>query len=337
MRRILAIGGYSSHASEAIAAAYIRDLTGKPQPKVCLLSTPSGDAPQLIRDFDRCYGGLGCETSNVSFFHPVGKNFVHPDNALAHLLAQDAIFVSGGHPRCALGLWKEWALDEALQDAWQHGVLLSGMSAGAICWFEHHVPPPLDRHLPLQKYLGFLPLTCDVHYHFGDGTHRQEVWDSMRQLALPSALAIDDDAAVMFEDDAIAEVLSWREGATAYQLTCHSAEVDEVPLAPKVIGSIPPPTERAAIEVDPKLKRACVGRYQLVQPIGQMIITMEGNHLFAQYDRQQKAEIFAESETRYFLKVVDAQITFERGSNGDIVSFVHHQNGRSIHATKVDN
>ncbi|QBR00877.1 hypothetical protein E1956_26845 [Paraburkholderia pallida] len=65
MRRILAIGGFSTGESEAIAAGYIRDLTGKTRPRVCLLSTPSGDAPWLIHNFDDLYGKLGCETSNV--------------------------------------------------------------------------------------------------------------------------------------------------------------------------------------------------------------------------------------------------------------------------------
>jgi peptidase E len=109
-----------------------------------------------------------------------------------------------------LGLWKEWGLDAVLRQAWDRGVLLSGMSAGAVCWFEHHVPPPLGkRALPLYQFLGLLPGNCAVHYQ----ARRQETWETMRMLDMSSAIAIDNDAAILYEGGAIAEVLSWREGA----------------------------------------------------------------------------------------------------------------------------
>ncbi|CAB3638853.1 hypothetical protein LMG24238_00093 [Paraburkholderia sediminicola] len=336
MRRILAIGGFSTGESEALAAAYVRDLTGKAQPKMCLLSTPAGDPPMLINDFDDIYGKLGCQTSNVSFFGRAGTQCIHPDDAAAHLRQQDAIFVSGGNPRCALALWKDWGLDLVLRDAWEHGVLLSGMSAGAVCWFEHPLPPPGRRRLPLQRCLGLLPGICDVHYHAGDGIRRQEILETMRMLVLSSAIAIDDDAAVLFEEDSIADVLSWREGATAYQLKLQPTGVDERPLVPKVIGSITLGPERQPISLGLSLKQACVGRYQLTSPMEIVLITIEGEQLFAQYGRQQKYEIFPESENRYFWKVVDAQVTFERDGDGNVTSLVHHQHGRDAHGVKLE-
>lgn len=334
MRRILAIGGFSNGESESLAATYIRDLTGKPNPRICLLSTPAADPPMLINNFDGIYGKLGCQTSNVAFYGMAGTHCVRADDAAAHLLQQDAIFVSGGNPRCALALWKEWGLDEVLRQAWERGVLLSGMSAGAVCWFEHHVPPQTNRTLPLSRCLGMLPGNCDVHFHAGDGTRRQEILETMRILALPSAIAIDDDAAVLYEGEAVAEVLSWREGTTAYQLEGHPDGVTERPLHARVIGSIAVEPERRPIQLSLAAKEACVGRYQLMHPMD-VLITLEGEQLFAKYGSQAKHEIFPESEDRFFWKIVDARVTFEKDRSGEVASLVHHQNGRDTHGVKV--
>ncbi|QDQ80481.1 Type 1 glutamine amidotransferase-like domain-containing protein [Paraburkholderia megapolitana] len=336
MRRILAIGGFSTSESESLAAAHIRDLTGKAHPKVCLLSTPTGDWPPLVNRFDDIYGKLGCETSNVAFFGGgAGVLCIHPEEAAAHLQQQDAIFVSGGNARCAVALWREWGLDAALKDAWERGVLLSGMSAGAICWFEHHVPPVEHRNLPLRRCLGFLPGSCEVHYHFGGGSRRQEAWETMQVLALPSAIAIDDDAAVLYGGESIAEVFSWREGATAYQLESQPDGVIERALVPKVIGSFSSKPEREPVPLALELKQACVGRYQLMSPI-QVLITIEGEQLFAQYGQQPKREIFPQSENQFFWKVVDAQVTFERDRDGKVTSLVHHQNGSDARGEKLE-
>jgi peptidase E len=337
MRRILAIGGFSTDESESIAAGYIRDLTGKDKPKVCFLSTPSGDSPSLIDDFDRRYRKLGCETSNVCFFGVVGNNCVRPDAAAEHLIEQDAIFVSGGHPRCALGLWNEWGLEGALGEAWERGVLLSGVGAGAICWFQHHVPIAANRPWasPARQLLGFLPGNCGVHYHAAEGSLRKEVWESMGLFALPSAIAIDDDAAVLYEDRTIAEVLSWRDNATAYRLECGPVEVSELPLTPKVIGSIAREPDRVSVSVDIEAKRRCVGQYQLMSS-AQLKISIEDERLFAQYGGQPKFEIFPESETEYFWKVANAQVTFKRDSEGNVTSLIHHQNGRDIQGVRLE-
>ena len=49
----------------------------------------------------------------------------------AYLLEQDMIFVGGGNTRSMLALWREWGLPEILQKAWESGILLTGISAGA--------------------------------------------------------------------------------------------------------------------------------------------------------------------------------------------------------------
>jgi dipeptidase E len=331
MQRILAIGGFSTGESETVAATYIRHLTGKQNPRICLLSTPAGDPQILIRNFEETYGHLGFETSNIVFFGGVGNSGVSPDEAAAHLLTQDAVFVSGGNPRCALALWNEWGVSAALRDAWHRGVLLSGMSAGAVCWFENHVPPPsIKPTLPLQRFLGFLEGACGVHYE----VRREHVWKAMHSLELRSAMTIDDDAAILYEENKIAEVLSWRDGATAYRLERESAEIHEQPLLPTVIGSLRAAPVREPIFVEIESRRACVGRYELMNPM-QVLITLEGDQLFAQYGAQPKLPIFPQSENKYFFSAVDAQVSFQRNRDGIVTSLMHYQHGREANGVRV--
>lgn len=140
---------------------------------------------------------------------------------------------------------------------------------------------------------------------------------------------------LLYEGDAITQVLSWREGATAYHLERGPSGINEHRLEPTVIGSLSPKPVRQSICLDVESKRACVGRYQLMSRLMEVVVTIEGGQLFAQYGAQPKAEIFPESESHFFLRVADAQVSFERDSDGTVSSLVHHQNGRATYGFKV--
>ena len=108
------------------------------------------------------------------------------------------------------------------------------------------------------------------------------------------------------------------------------------PKAPLLDASaLRPPKERKEIAVDPKLFDKYVGRYQLA-PNFILAVTREGDHLFAQATGQPKFELFAEGEKEYFLKVVDAQITFEVDAAGKAKQLVLHQLGRNTPAKRIE-
>jgi len=96
----------------------------------------------------------------------------------------------------------------------------------------------------------------------------------------------------------------------------------------------PFPAERQAAQVDPALFDAYAGVYEL-GPGFQITVTREGDHLMGQPTGQPKLEIFPESETRFFLKVVDAQIEFQRGADGKATELTLFQGGREIPGKKV--
>jgi CubicO group peptidase (beta-lactamase class C family) len=100
------------------------------------------------------------------------------------------------------------------------------------------------------------------------------------------------------------------------------------------LAKVEAPKEYKAIKLEAKILDAYVGDYQLA-PNFVITISREGDQFFAQATGQGKLELFAETETDFFFKVVDAQVTFVKGDKGQVTSMVLHQNGVDQRATKI--
>ncbi|MFY9577841.1 MAG: peptidase E [Gaiellaceae bacterium] len=132
-------------------------------------------------------------------------------------LSHDVIFVTGGNTANALAIWRAHGFDTVLREAWENGVLLTGWSAGAICWFDAAVTDSFGPQLEgMQDGLGFLPGSACPHY---DGEElRRPRYAELVRAGFPPGIAIDDDAAVRFDGTELAEVVTSREGAGAYRM-----------------------------------------------------------------------------------------------------------------------
>lgn len=104
----------------------------------------------------------------------------------------------------------------------------------------------------------------------------------------------------------------------------------EVPLAP----APEPQQERVEIEVADEVLETYVGEYEFT-PTFSIVVTLEGGTLSGQATGQGKLQMFAESETKFFLKVVDAQFTFTKDDSGSVTGLILHQNGVNQSASKV--
>lgn len=96
----------------------------------------------------------------------------------------------------------------------------------------------------------------------------------------------------------------------------------------------PIPADRSEIKVDAVVLGSYVGEYQLA-PKFILAITLEGGKLMSQATGQGKNEIFAESTTRFFFKVVDAQLEFFKGDDGKITHLILYQGGQKIEGKKI--
>jgi D-alanyl-D-alanine carboxypeptidase len=104
-------------------------------------------------------------------------------------------------------------------------------------------------------------------------------------------------------------------------------------LAAKVSRELP--KERQAVKVDPALYDRYTGVYELA-PTFRLTVTREGERIFAQATGQERVEIFPDGEAEFFLRVVDAQISFVRDSSGKISGLVLHQGGRDLPGKKLE-
>jgi dipeptidase E len=143
-------------------------------------------------------------------------------------LAHDIVIVPGGNTANMLAIWRVHGFDRVLREAWEQGVVLAGWSAGAICWFEAGVTDSFGPQLEAMDCLGFLAGSACPHYD-GEELRRPRYAELLRE-GFPAGIAIDDDAAVLYEGTDLVEVVSSREGATAYRVSADGEEVLEARL-----------------------------------------------------------------------------------------------------------
>jgi peptidase E len=233
MMRIVAIGGggFLMEDERSPIDDYILALTGKSRPRICFIPTPSGDAEEHLEKFYAAFAYRDCKPSHLAFFRKQRAGSLPLPDYAQHLLGQDAVFVGGGNTRSALAVWREWKLDSVLQQAWSAGIVLSGMSAGALCWFQVGVSDSFgdSTYRPLQG-LGFLPGTCAAHYN-GTPERRACLHASLEAGEIGETIAIDECAAVLFSGTAVERVVSWRAGCTAYRVSRDPGRVHEIAYA----------------------------------------------------------------------------------------------------------
>jgi dipeptidase E len=213
--QILALGGggFSMEAGNPLVDDFALAMTGADRPRVCFMPTASGDADHYVVRFYRRFSTVA-DCSHVSLFRrDKGAGAVEGDIE-RHLLAQDLIYVGGGSVLSLLGTWRAHGVDAMLRRAWRRGVALCGLSAGSLCWFAEattafHGPPQIARGL------GILPFSNCVHYD-GEGARREAFMSAIARGELRSGYGVDDGAALRFVGRELAEVVSSRQGATAY-------------------------------------------------------------------------------------------------------------------------
>ena len=241
-RRIIAIGGggFLMERRPSLLDEYFVRTAGTRRPKVCFISTGAGDPEEMLAKYYKAYSRLGCQPSHLAFFRKPRRGSIPLNQIEKRLLAQDAIYVGGGNTRSMLAVWREWRLDRILRKAWNAGVLLGGMSAGAICWYKYGATDSVlgrGRSSALSC-LGFLPGSCSPHFD-GEPHRRSDFRRLIFRGKLPPGIGIDDGVAVLYRNRSIAEVASSRAGATAYRVARASGTVVVAPLPATRLDSKP--------------------------------------------------------------------------------------------------
>ncbi|MGA8845700.1 MAG: peptidase E [Nocardioides sp.] len=180
-------------------------------PRVCYLGSASGDDPRGIRDFYDAAQLAGFESSHLQLF-----TMPNVADIRDHLLSQDVLWVFGGSVAGLLAMWDLHGVGAVMREAWVAGVVLTGVSAGSICWHVGGTTDSFGPQLrPITNGLGLLPYSNGVHYDSEEG--RRPLFQSLiADGTLPAGYATDDGVGVLYRGTEMVGAYSERDGAGAY-------------------------------------------------------------------------------------------------------------------------
>lgn len=231
MKQIIALGGggFSMEPNNALLDQYILKQSNKLSPRICFVPTASGDADNYITRFYNFFDNQDCQPSHLSLFGPPTRDLE------GFLLEKDIIYVGGGNTKNLLVLWREWGLDSILRKTWEQGIILAGISAGSLCWFEEGVTDSYGDGLESIQCLGFLKGSNCPHYD-GEAERRPSYHRLIQTRDIKSGVAADDGVAIHFIEGEIANIVSSRPLAKAYQVYLHDSKVIEEEIKTKYLG-----------------------------------------------------------------------------------------------------
>jgi peptidase E len=230
---ILALGGggFTMGPGDPELDELVLELAGGASPRILFLPTAGGDAAAQIAAFYGAFGDRPCRPQVLSLFRLHGTSTAIRDV----VLESDVVYVGGGSMRNMLAIWRAHGLDAILREAWEREIVLAGLSAGAMCWFEGGVTmssgPP-----EVIEGLGFLPGSLSVHAD-GEPARLPVFYDAIRSGTLPGGWALDDGVGLIIEGDEVKRVVSSRPGATALRVDAVSGELVRSRMQPELLGS----------------------------------------------------------------------------------------------------
>jgi peptidase E len=232
-RQIIAMGGggFTVEPERPALERYVLAQAGRPNPRVCFVGTATGDSAAYVAKFYAVFAKLRCRPMHLALFERT------PD-VRKLLLAQDVIYVGGGNTKSMLAVWREWGLPKVLREAWNKGVVLCGISAGAICWFDWGVTDSWAGRLAPLRCLGWLPGACCPHYD-GEVQRRPAVREFVSKRRIPSTLALEDWAAAHFVGQRLLRIVSSRVTAAGYRVQREGGRAVQRRLHVKLLSSWP--------------------------------------------------------------------------------------------------
>jgi dipeptidase E len=222
MRKIVAIGGGEIKDLETIILdREIVKLTGKKHPRALFIPTASGDAAGYVETFHKVYGKkLGCRTDALL----LTKEKYSRNELRKKILSSDLIYVGGGNTLKMLRRWRQTGVDKIIKEAWDKGIVLSGLSAGAICWFRYGFSDSRKMSNPNAPYiavhcLDYVNATVCPHFRSKKGLNKLRFRDFPKFIKARGGLgfAIDEHCALEIIGGNY-RVVSARKNSHAYKI-----------------------------------------------------------------------------------------------------------------------
>tara|TARA_B100000575_G_scaffold130037_1_gene103630 strand:+ start:3173 stop:3862 length:690 start_codon:yes stop_codon:yes gene_type:complete len=207
-KKIIAIGGGGfTHQVDESLDQFILDQSKKLNNKIGFLATATKDEQKKIDLFYKRFENIGSELSHFNLTSNV-------DGFSEWMLSKDIIYIGGGNTVFMLDIWKKNKLESIFIDSYKKGIILSGVSAGAVCWFDWILSDSVGPGFNPLRGINIISGSCTPHSSNLERINQFEL--DIKNNKLPEGIAIDDGVAVVFIDGKPTEVYSSRENHKAY-------------------------------------------------------------------------------------------------------------------------
>ena len=222
-KNIVAIGGggFGRSAENLKIEKYILNLSKSEKPNVCFIPTATGDNDTYKLNFYKSFSKLQCNPSHIDFF----KRTIELEEQIH---SQDVIYVGGGNTKSMLAVWKEWGFDLILKKAYNSGKVMSGVSAGAICWFEKGITDSYKNNLSILNCLNFVKGISCPHYD-EEASRRPYVENLIKEGTINSCIGIQGSAALHLKNGKPFCSLNFGDNRSTYLVTMRNSRLLNIP------------------------------------------------------------------------------------------------------------
>ena len=209
-RQIIAIGGggFGRNPGIGIIEKYILEQSKKEIPNICFIPTATGDDESYKVSYYATLTKLNCNPTHLDFFK-------RTPNLEKIIMKNDIIFVGGGNTKSMLAVWRDWGLDIILKEAYESGVIMSGVSAGAICWFQKGITDSWANRLNIIDCLSFTKGNCCPHYD-EEAERKPSLSNFILNEQINECFAIEGGCALHIKNDAVFKAVSFKEEKNSF-------------------------------------------------------------------------------------------------------------------------
>ena len=220
-RQIIAIGGggFGRNPGIGIIEKYILEQSKKETPNICFIPTATGDDESYKVSYYATFSKLNCNPTHLDFFK-------RTPNLEKIIMKNDIIFVGGGNTKSMLAVWRDWGLDIILKEAYESGVIMSGVSAGAICWFQRGITDSWANKLNIIDCLSFTKGNCCPHYD-EEAERKPSLSNFILNEQINECFAIEGGCALHIKNDAVFKAVSFKEEKNSFLVNKEDEKIIE--------------------------------------------------------------------------------------------------------------
>ncbi len=226
-RRLLVFGSGNFN----LFLKHIIPYTQKENPKICFIPTATGDSPASVTAWNNTCAELSIQPYILRTFissYNTKKSFEET------IMEMDAIFVGGGNTLNMLAIWKAQGIDVSLRKAYEKGILMTGGSAGSLCWFQSGTTDSRPIELSKVECMGWIKGSHCPHFD-GEEFRRPLYHSLIKKGELPPGYACDNQAGVYFEDEKFVKSVALNDQSFSYYVDLVDGKTVETKLPTELL------------------------------------------------------------------------------------------------------